>query len=251
MSTNLNPDDFGLEFIPKIVCTNFEIAMDAVEHLEEMPGDPVVYTAAAEGKIKLLKRCIADKKLALKLGTPVMLLYNLSNKFVNGLRGKVVELKDDEHVVEFQHACYSVDRRSWTYYDDNDHHTVIAKRTQIPLKPCWVITSHKSQGQSLEAAEVVSGNEFVPGQLYVPCSHVKSKKGLCLKRFKLDRLIPPPAAVKQFYATVHDKNIPLKCDLSCCVNQSMDEADIIPGLKQSSLIWMKKFRSLVQILTMK
>ena len=100
----LNPDDFGLEFILKIVCTNFEIAMHTVEHLEEMPGDPVMYTAVDEGKIKLLKRCIADKKLAVQLGTPVMLLYNVSVKFVNELRGNVVELKDDEVVVEFPHA---------------------------------------------------------------------------------------------------------------------------------------------------
>ena len=230
---NLNPVDFDLEFIPKIVCTNFEIAIDTIEHLDELPGDPVTYSSIDEGKISLLKRCIADKKLSLKPGTPVMLLYNLNSELVNGKRGKVAQLREEDVIVEFPNTRYRVDRRSWAYYDDTNPQNVIAKRTQIPLKPCWVITAHKSQGQTLETAEVVSGNEFVQGQLYVACSRVKSKKGLCLKGFNLNKLIPPPAVVKDFYNTIEDKNLPLKADCSCCTCISMDEADTIHCLEQS------------------
>ena len=147
------------------MCTNFEIAIDAIKHLDELPGDPVTYSSIDEGKISLLKHCIADKKLSLKPGTPVMLLYNLNSELVNGKRGKVAQLREEEVIVEFPNTRYRVDRRSWAYYDDTNPQNVIAKRTQIPLKPCWVITAHKSQGQTFEAAEVVSGSEFVQGQL--------------------------------------------------------------------------------------
>ena len=103
---NLNPVDFDLEIILnlKIVCTNFEIAIDTIERLDELPGDPVTYSSIDERKISSLKRCIADKKLSLKPGTPVMLLYNLNNELVNGKKGKVAQLRESmnfpTHVIE-------------------------------------------------------------------------------------------------------------------------------------------------------
>ena len=62
-----------------------------------------------------------------------MLLYNLNSELVNGKRGKVAQLREEDVMIEFPNTCYRVDMRSWAYYDDTNPQNVIAKRTQIPL----------------------------------------------------------------------------------------------------------------------
>ena len=123
-----------------------------------------------------------------------MLLYNISNGLVNGLQGQFVRIEDGVLLVDFPKAgkVVSIQKRSWTLYEKGDPNKVIAKRTLYPLKPSFAITAQKSQRQTLEAAEVTSGNEFSHGQLYVALSHVKTKGRLSLKGFNLNQLIPPP-----------------------------------------------------------
>ena len=97
------------------------------------------------------------------------------------------------------------------------------RRTQFPLKPCWGTTSHKSQGQSLKAAVIIGGNEFAPGQLYVTCSRIFTKSGLCLKGFDSHNLIKLPKVVIEFYDKIRGEPSELKADFSCCRDKSLTE----------------------------
>jgi ATP-dependent exoDNAse (exonuclease V) alpha subunit len=70
--------------------------------------------------------------------------------------------------------------------------------TQIPLRIAYAITTHKSQGMSIDYAEVDMDNIFEDGMGYVSLSRVKSLQGLSVKNFKVGKIFANEKAVK-FY----------------------------------------------------
>jgi len=57
---------------------------------------------------------------------------------------------------------------------------VVGQFTQIPLRPAWAITIHKSQGLTFESVIVDAGAAFAFGQVYVALSRCRSIEGLSL-----------------------------------------------------------------------
>jgi len=128
----------------------------------------------------LKKSCLAPEKLSLKKGAIVMFVKNNpEKKYFNGTLGVVrsfdslgcpiVETMDGRSIF--------VSQEDWAIEEDGK---VKASVSQLPLRLAWAITIHKSQGMSLDAAEIDLSKSFVDGMGYVALSRIKTLDGLRL-----------------------------------------------------------------------
>lgn len=155
-----------------------------IGELEKLTTDSKTYKMKSSGRQNavesLIKRCLAPELLKLKLGCEVMFVANNPTKqFSNGTLGKVIKFNDEgKPVVQTSKHRITVDEHVWKTEDGDK---TIAEITQLPLRLAWAITIHKSQGMSLDAAEIDLSRSFEPGMGYVALSRVRSIEGLYIK----------------------------------------------------------------------
>ncbi|XP_070556108.1 uncharacterized protein [Ptychodera flava] len=196
----LDPKDFNLDFIPTMYTHNADVQHHNMTNLINHPGEIHTFKATDTGSRSVLNRnTMAEEKLHLKVGAPVMLIYNCTDKLKNGSTGTVIDFEDGLPIVLFPSAnqTVKVERRTWKI-DSHISGTDLSTRTQIPLKLGWAFSIHKAQGLSLNAAEIHCRNVFAPGHLYVAMSRVRSLRGLKLVGFTTSCLMPPPVEVSTF-----------------------------------------------------
>lgn len=165
------------------------IDVDAInqKELENINGDKHMYYMTTLGVEKLTvamkKSCLAPEILELKKGALVMCVRNNYEKgYINGTLGKIIGFsKNDDPVIETTSKNkIIIEPAAWTITENTK---IIAQITQIPLRLAWAITVHKSQGMTLDAAEINLSKSFVEGMGYVALSRVKSLAGLKLLGF--------------------------------------------------------------------
>jgi ATP-dependent DNA helicase PIF1 len=162
------------------------IDVDAInqKELDALTGDEEVFPMYTEGPKKLLellvKGCLAPEELVLKVGAAVMFVKNNFPKgYVNGTLGTVIGFNTEGApiVQTFSGKLIEVELSSWEMEEPGKEK---ARIYQLPLRLAWAITIHKSQGMTLDAAEIDLRKSFVPGMGYVALSRVRSLSGISL-----------------------------------------------------------------------
>ena len=141
---------------------------------------------------------LVDKALRLKIGTRVMCIANIDQDcdlpIVNGSQGIIVAFLENP-VVKFQNGSVrQIAPHCW-----NSENVPGISISQIPLIYSWALTIHKSQGVTLDTAQIDVGSRiFECGQTYVALSRVKDINGLYLTSFNY-RFIKVNKKAKEFY----------------------------------------------------
>lgn len=162
------------------------VDVDAInrKELEKIQGKAKNYTMGFTGNPKLVevlkKSCLAPEELILKIGAAIMFIKNnFEASYVNGTLGKIIGFNEAglPIVKTFQGKKIIANFENWRIEEDGK---VKAEIWQIPLRLAWAITVHKSQGMTLDAAEIDLSKSFTEGMGYVALSRVRSLDGLNL-----------------------------------------------------------------------
>lgn len=147
---------------------------------------------------KLKKVCNAPFVLEICKDAQVMLLYNMDieSKLVNGSRGVIIGFENDNPKVRFLSGHVRVIQRK--SYEIEENGKVVVTASQIPLKLAYATTIHKSQGMTIDYAEIDMNGIFEYGQAYTALSRVKSLDGLILKNFN-PKVVKTHPRVIEFY----------------------------------------------------
>ena len=145
---------------------------------------------------------ICDKTMKIKIGAQVMCVINIKTDagdilVCNGSQGIVVGYSEINGCprVKYNNGIEMVMERN-TWVSDKIPGIGIS---QVPLILAWALTIHKSQGATLDIAEIdVGSGIFECGQTYVALSRVKSLEGLFLTSFDVSK-IKINKKVKMFY----------------------------------------------------
>jgi ATP-dependent DNA helicase PIF1 len=170
----------------KLYTHNVDVDRINAQELHKIIAKPKTYDMTGKGAKNLvdnLKRgCLAPEELVLKVGAVVMFVRNKfsgnSSIYVNGTMGKVVGFTGSNMpIIATKNGKVEVDRATWTIEEGG---MTKAEINQLPLKLAWAITIHKSQGLSMDCAEIDLGSCFEPGMGYVALSRVRTLEGLKL-----------------------------------------------------------------------
>jgi len=177
------------EDLTQLYTHNVDVDSVNNKRLEELDAKSREFTAKTKGNKNLLptliKSVLAPEKLKLKIGAKVMFVKNLPDKgVVNGSLGTVIGFNEEEENEAVQVKL--LDGKSVMAYEekwsfDNETGSSLASFYQLPLRLAWAITVHKSQGMTLDAAQIDLSKTFETGQGYVAISRLKNMKGLCVK----------------------------------------------------------------------
>lgn len=175
------------------------------QYLNDIQQEEYQFQAEYDGNEKLietLKSSVrAPEMLVLKKNAKVMFVKNnFDEGYINGSLGEVIDFVNDNEkgilpkVQLLTGEQLLVEKATWSI--ENEEGDVLASCTQIPLRLAWAMTIHKSQGMTLDYAEIDLAKTFEKGQGYVALSRLRSLSGLRLLGFQSHALELDSLAVK-------------------------------------------------------
>lgn len=185
LRTRYKKEPQGAVKATKLYSRNIDVDSINEQELDNIQGEEKRFTMSTLGFGALVeglkKSCLALEQLKLKIDAEVMFIKNdISFRYVNGTRGVVIGFEKHEGwpiVKTYDKEIIIAYPEEWKYEENG---VVRATITQVPLRLAWAITIHKSQGMTLDAAEIDLGDAFELGMGYVALSRVRSLNGLKL-----------------------------------------------------------------------
>lgn len=199
-----------------------------VEEMGRLDSEPHTYKAEIWSDFPELSYPTAEC-LTLKVGAQVMFVKNdssLQKRYFNGMIGTVTSMSENSLQVLPQGAtesiCVTPEQWEHNQYTMNEatkeiEEVLLGTFTQMPLKPAWAITVHKSQGLTFERAIIDVQYSFSHGQTYVALSRCRSLEGIVLSA-----PIPP-------YAIINDRQV---VDFTRSIPEQVPSDDHVQELKR-------------------
>lgn len=186
----------------KLYTHNADVDAVNVAKLAELKTNTKSYQMSGKGSRTLqesLKRnCLSPVSLNLKIDAMVMCTKNnFEAGYVNGTLARVVDFDayEGNPIIETaDKKRITIEPVSWEVNEDG---RIMASIEQIPLRLAWAITVHKSQGMSLDAAEVDLSKSFAYGQGYVALSRVRTLAGLRVLGINANALQVDPKIIRE------------------------------------------------------
>ncbi len=177
-----------------------------------------VYQATTSGAVDFSELQV-EPILSVRLGSRVIMLANKTTEdqggfdYTNGDQGAIILLEENAIVVRLDKGReVRVARQLWeckkTIYDrerQTIRDEVVGRCWQIPAKLGYALSTHKSQGMSLDRVHLhLDKPAFAAGMLYVALSRCRSLQGLSMSRpiFYEDVIRNPE--VDEFYSSLRD-----------------------------------------------
>ncbi|MEA2048096.1 MAG: AAA family ATPase [Campylobacterota bacterium] len=170
----------------KLYTHNVDVDRINLDELAKLGGESKHFVCDHKGSEKniekIFKSSLVLEALALKKGAVVIFIKNNPESgYVNGTTGKVESFSpvDNMPIIRTREGKkIKVEPEEWSL--ENESGKVTATVSQVPLRLAWAITIHKSQGMTLDAAEIDLSKTFERGQGYVALSRIKNIEGLRL-----------------------------------------------------------------------
>ncbi len=191
--------DLDIDFTPtKLYTHNMDVDRINIQELHKINNPAFAFKYKSEGTAKniekIFKSSLVLEEISLKKDAVVMFIKNNHDLgYVNGTTGTIVDFDKETKlpiVKTSDGSLIKVILEEWTM--ENESANIVAKVLQVPLKLAWAITIHKSQGMTLDSAEIDLSKTFEVGQGYVALSRIKNINGLRLMGLNDKALLVDP-----------------------------------------------------------
>ncbi|MEA3433080.1 MAG: AAA family ATPase [Campylobacterota bacterium] len=178
--------ELSIDTPTKLYTHNVDVDRINLSELDKLDGESKLFVYESKGSAKniekIFKSSLVLEELVLKKGAVVIFIKNNQELgYVNGTTGTVLSFSpiDNMPIVRTTEGLkIKLEPEDWSL--ENDSGKVTATVSQVPLRLAWAITIHKSQGMTLDAAEIDLSKTFETGQGYVALSRIKNIEGLRL-----------------------------------------------------------------------
>ena len=193
------------------------------EHMKALKTPEYVYEGTIEGDFPENSLPTA-LNLVLKEGAQVIFIRNdKQGRWCNGTIGIVTRLSENSVFValetgEEMRVEWEVwENMQYTYNEKEKkvEEKVLGSFSQIPIKPAWALTVHRSQGLTFNHVVIdFAGGAFSGGQTYVALSRCTSLEGITLLKPLSERDIIVNMAVVEFSRLFNNRQI---------INEAMEQ----------------------------